>query len=342
MRRILFNVLPLILAVLCSGCIKSEMTLTFELSPDVNTQCRLVYYASARNGGMLKETAADISAGKAEMKLPQRYPSIIYLFSTAAKSPSAIIYAKGGDKIVVSGKSRDISEWDIKGNDITDELTSWRLKNKSVLNSHNEEKVNQAVATYVKEHPSSEASVILLYVYFTRRGHEEEFSGLLAKVKRSLLEDKKLMNALSSADLIAGLPDTPRYPSRIIMLGEEGYADTLSLAKGKGTLLLFCNGRGSVDNISADSLKSIVARRGEKTVAELYMDGDSVSWRRHLASDSIAGMRRLWMPLATADSLSMNMGIRRAPYYVVFDSNGKVVYRGDKWKDASKKFESLP
>ena len=334
--------LPLLLILVLPGCIKNEMTITFDLAPNVNTPCRIVYYASAKKGGMLKESYAQITNGKGEMKLPQGYPSIMYLFSSSGKNPSAVIYAERGDKIVVTGKESDISGWDIKGNDITDELTAWRLKNKGLIVGNNEDKLNAAVAEYVKKNPDSDAAAVMLYVYFMRRGHENEFVSLAALLGKNVRENKKLMNALASADLLTGSVEEAKYPPAIVLTGSEGYADTLQLGNGTTTMLLFAADKKNSDStVSTDSLKKFIAKRNGKTVAELYTDSDSLAWRRHIDNDSVSGMKRFWMPLGLADSLSISMGVKRVPYYIILDSKGKEVYRGDNFEVASEKFTGI-
>lgn len=335
--RLLFAMLVILVL---TGCLKNRMTITFDLPKEVNTTCRIVYYASAKKGGMAREDFVPVNAGKGEMQLPQGNPSLMYLFSSTGKTPSALIYAERGDKILVTGKGNDPMGWEIKGNKITEALTEWRIKNKAALAGGDEEKINKAVAAYVRQNPGSEAAAIILYAYFMRRGHEDEFAALDAKLDKKLIGNKKLMGALSGADLLTGSVEAPKYPSEIILTGSEGYADTLKLGSGNSTMLVFRSASNRGEDIPKDSLKRMIAARGGKTVAELYMETDSLNWRRHVDNDSIQGMKRLWMPLGMADSLSITMAVRRAPYYILFDSKGKVLYRGDNFSDASSKFES--
>lgn len=315
------------------GCTRNEIKLSFEVSQGVNTPCRIVYYASDKRGGMMRETVVEISAGKSETTLPQRNPSLIYLFSPASKFPDIIIYGERGDKFKITGDSENIQEWKVSGNKTTDELTEWRLANAEILKGRDKEKLNAAVASYVDSHPDSRASAIILYVYFTRRGHEKEFSALESKIDKDIMEDADLMGALSQGDLLTGLSMEPRYPPMIVLHGEEGYADTLRTASGSEVMLLF---RANYDNtVSNDSIESLAKRKGYGVIAEIYVETDSSTWRRHVKQDSLPGVKRLWMPLGLADSLALEMDIRRLPYYVVFDAQGKETYRGDDWKAAA-------
>lgn len=330
-----------VLIVALTGCTKNEVTLNFELPSDVNMPCRIVYYASGKNAGMLRETVAEIAAGKGEIKLPQQYPGIIYLFSSGAKNPEALIYAKKGDEIIITGENSSISRWEIKGNKTTEALSRFRLENEDAIKSGDTEKLNRIVAQYIKENPSSAAAAIILYNYFRRQEHEKEFYSLQNSLDKSIMEDEKLRNALSAADLISNMPDKYSYPQRIVLHGDGGYADTLSLSKGKVSFIMFRGGKDSGNVLPLDSLNKLIERSKSLRMAEIYMDLDSLAWSRHVKADTVKNMKRLWMPLGTLDSVAISMGIRRIPYYVVLDSIRNEAYRGDDWKEALKKVKTL-
>lgn len=333
--------LPFLILILMAACTRNEVRLDFELTADVNEPCRLLYYASGKNGGTIRETVAEIHGGKGEIVLPTVYPSLIYLFSPSRKAPAIIMYASRGDKMVIRGGSGNVDDWEVAGNRVTEALSSWRKENATLIRDRdlNPQKLNEAVASYVKEHPDSPAAAIILYFYFLRRGHEREFYDLQSKLAKSVTSDEELMGALSMGDLISSLPDSPKLPERLVLTGESGYADTLPLSKGPATLLLFRASSG--DFIPADTLKALLRKSRTKKVAEIYMDMDSLGWRRSFRNDTVNGLARLWMPLGLADTMAIKMGVRRMPYYIVVDSKGKEAYRGDDWETAIGKFDSL-
>lgn len=339
MKR-LFPLIPLLaLLAMLPGCVKNQVKIVFRLEGDTNTPCRVTYYASNRKGGMMRETVAEITAGKGEIVLPQVRPAIIYLFSPSSTRPEALIYGARGEEFTVTGPGNDVALWHISGNSTTEALSEWRLENADLLKRRDAKGINRAVADYVKKHPDSKAAAIILYVYFERRGNEKEFENLEAVIDEDVRDDGELTGALSMADLFTGLPVKPTVPSRIIMTGVEGYADTLNLKDGRDHLLMFLKANDTSAALSADTLKALAARKGKGSVAELYLDSDSLGWRRHLR-DTVPGMHRMWMPMGLADSVAISMGVRRLPYYIVVDSKGKEVYSGDDRSAALGKFNS--
>lgn len=332
------------LAILLASCVKNEVTLSFTLPKDVNTPCRIVYYASGRNAGMLRETVVEIAQGKGEITLPQQYPGLIFLFSPSGRQPSVVIYAKRGEKFKISGQNANMAQWSVEGNKVSEELAAWRKENETALSSGSADagQLNKAVADYVKKHPESSASAIILYLYFQRKDHEKEFAGLYNSLGATLVHDPRLEVALSVGDLLGGIPEAPHLPRRIVLTGLDGFADTVSLSAGKGnTLLVFRKaGNASDTDVETDSLKALLSRKKRGVVAELHSEPDSMAWRRVLRRDTIEGMKRLWLPLGLADSVAIKMGVRRLPFYIVIDSKGKETYRGDDWNAAARKFEN--
>lgn len=340
-KKIMKGWLFLAIAIFLAGCTKNEAKLEFLLPKDVNEPCRILYYASAKDAAMIRETVVQIADGKGEVILPLRYPSVIYLFSPAQKQPAAILYGRRGDKFRISGRNGNVAEWEIKGNETTEALSRWRTENSKLIEakSSEPERLNEAVQKFVKANPSSPAAAIMLYCYYTRRDHEKEFQKLRSSLAKDVLDDEWLLGALSQADLLTTLPDTPSVPKNIVLVGESGYADTIEFTQEKGVLLMFRSPSDS--GVSIDSVKAVAGRNRKQKMAELYMDPDSMGWRRYLRKDTIKDIGRLWLPLGIADSMALTMGVIRTPYYIVIDPKGKKAYAGDDWEKAVKTFESI-
>lgn len=327
----------LILTLLLGSCAKKEFSLKFSLPKDANTPCKVLYYEADKGSGSYRETVVEITNGKGEARLAGRFPSLIFFFSTSALRPSAIAYARQGDRLEVTGNGDVITDWTISGNEITDSLTAWRLRNVGPLTSGNSKLLNSAVESYVKDNPSSGASMVLLYVYYDRSADTAGFDRLLASLDRKVTDDFDLTRALSVADLMTLLPSAPKIPRSLILRSDSGFADTLPLA-GRKSLLIFDGTRRSALRINTDSLKSLVERRGNGVVAEIIAEPDSMTWRRYLRNDTIKGLKRYWIPEGLADTMVIDLGIRKMPYYMVIGSDLKTLYRGTDWKEAAKKF----
>lgn len=336
------NILILLLVTILFGsCKKNEVKLTFQLNGGVTMPCRILYYASDKKKGFIRETMADIRGGAAEIVLPERNPSLFYLFEPSKQFPAAIFYAERGDELTVTGTGDNIAEWRISGNKVSEELSEWRIKNTAVLKKNDPTEINAAVKEYVEKHTDSMAALIILYFYYNRRDNETEFFNLQSKFNKKVLDNEEFMNALSTPDIMTGLVDKPRIPAQLVMRGKSGGLDTVRLTSGKGTLLVFKGNVSGVNEITESSLKSLSEKTEGKTIAEIWADTDSLAWRRHVETDTVTTIKRLWMPLGVVDNTALSLGIRRIPYYIVVDPKGNEIYRGDSSSEAVKQFENI-
>lgn len=322
----------LLLCLIFCSCIKNEVNVEFSLPKDLKAVYRIVYYASDKKRGMIQQTAVDIVDGNAAIKLPTRYPSIVYLFAPSQTQPGLMFYAERGDKITISGNNSDMMQWKVGGNSINDEWTEWRIKNKDALASRSDEKINQAVAKYVKENPKSELSLILLYLAYSRKSDPEGFNSLYAGIDKKVLDNSELVNVLSNGDMLGGPASKGAVPGNLILTGEDGFADTINLKNGKTAMLVFRSGKN--DSYRADQIGALKDLRkefpdtGKYILVDIYADSDSTQWHRSIEKDSLKDVRHLWLPLGLVSNEAMNMGIDILPYYIVTDGNGKASYSG--------------
>lgn len=326
-------------SLLLLSCTKNEVKVTFALPADDNTPCRIIYYISDKQGGVMREAVAEITAGKGEIILPERFPALFYIYGHSQKQTPVVFYAAKGAKIAVSGESQNVEEWDVKGNETTDSLSAWRLRNLKILREGDAAGINREVEKYVVAHRNSEAAAIILYVYYNRREDYRGFFTLRSKLAPEVLKDEMLADALSMADLMADAPEARKTFPDLILADEEGYADTISFGKGKKVMMMFRASLEDAREVKNDSIINLAERMKDHILAEVYMETDSLSWQRHVRNDTLQGVKRLWMPLGPADEAAAMMGVTRSPYYIVVDSLGHETYRGDDWEKAARQFE---
>ena len=330
----------LVTVCLLTGC-KPEFTVEFDLEQDVNTTCRLVYYASSSKQGMVMEPVAGIENGKGKVIAPTKYPSIVFLFQTSSSVPSAIFYAERGDKIKITGKGSNPMDWEIKGNSLSEEWSEWRLANKDAIMRGGKD-LNEAIGKYVEKNPSSKLSAALLILQYSRRDDEEGFMKLFNSLKPGATSDKQLMNALSVADMPGGELEAGGNLSTMVLSAPSGNADTLRFNRGVASIVIFRDSRNrDFLGEESDSLRSLLKSYPDSTsrmIARISFDPDSMSWINSLRTDSLKNIAKGWMPHGLADSTAIALGVRRTPYYVVADGKGKRIYGGSDLREAVEKF----
>lgn len=351
-----------VLALFTSACIRNEFTVTVSLPSAINNTYRVVYYAHDKRGGFTQETAITVAKGHGEMKGITRLPTCVLIFEGSSLSPAAAFYVERGDKIEITGESASPYKWEIKGNDLTDELSEWRLENANLISLNNIEGVNAAVEKYVSANPENPLSALLIALYYDRRFDSVErsentgkkgqpgktLSGmeqLIAKL-RGKAADESLLNITGRSDMILHEEASRNrtLPNRIILQTDGNGVDTVSLAGGKPSLLLVRRYSADGDYAAMDSLKSALRQyrdSARRNIVELYLAADSSSWQNAISHDTLRGAVRARMPREYAEPLLMEAGITRAPWLIVTDGKGKIRYYGPSPAKALATFRSL-
>lgn len=335
----------IIFTLFFTGCVKNEFDIKFELAPSINGPYRVVYYASDKEKGWIIETVSDVNQGRGLLHGATRYPSVVYIFSPVSSGIRCVLYVERGDKITLTGSEADPILWEVKGNALSEECSQWRLENKAVLISSDPAEINKAVASYVKKNPESKLSTFLLSVYYSRVENEKEYLALRASLQPKALDNEELMRALSMADMPDGLLTSPAAGRAFTITGANGDPCKLNPKSDKASLLAFRDEDGNFFRSETyDSLKAISRAyqdSAKRLIADLYLGPDSALWIRSVRMDTIKNVVRGWMPRGLADSVSMAMGVRRLPYFIVLDNKGEQVYRGDHLGKASEAFHRL-
>lgn len=333
----------LCLAIFAGSCSKNEFEMDFQLSEEVKSTFRVLFYASDSRGGRLIETAAILSNGKAHVVCPARNPSLVYLYTSSASKFPLIIYARRGNDIKIYGSSPNPNTWTVSGNDINEELSRWRNDNDSLLSSSSAEDHNQAVENFVKKNPSSPVSAILLLTSFSRADNDSLFRSLWRSL-RGEAADPEWVRLAGRADVLSTAVRLPARLKNVVMRSLANGTDTLHADSVKGSLFFFWHNSLNDRRQRFDSIRALAKHFPDsvsRIIADVNLDADSLSWKSSLRSDSLKKVNRLWAPAGLADRRLMKFDVPRSPYYIVFAPDGKQIYRGDNATEAFDAFRSL-
>lgn len=321
--------------VLTAACAKNEVRIDISANPALSSAYRLLWLASSNSQSFYGETVISVQQGKGAVKIPTRYPTVVFLFRTSDSRPVSFFWAERGDKISITASSDNPAEWDIAGNTVNEELTAWRHANKAMLQraAYEPDAANKAVADYVGKNPDSKVSTLLLLCVFDRSADEDQFARLWNCLDGDA-RDERLLNAVSRADFLDRETASPAALRNITMRSLKG-KDTLRISRSKATLLYF-SGFDSESPAHRDTLRALAKAfpdSSRRVIADIFLEPDSSLWRRTALRDSVAGLYHLWTPLSFSDPEVERLGVSRAGSFIVSDSKGKQLYRG---RDAAK------
>lgn len=311
------------------SCKKNGFQMDFSLPENLSANYNVTYYASGKNGGITVQAVASVQAGVCQLMGATYNPTLVYVWERKQIFP-LVIYVERGQKIKISGETGSPLDWDVAGNDINGELTSWRLENAEILVKGDEEQINRAVEEYVRSNPSSPASTLILLCYFTRNNNESLYSELFASLRGEAKNDRWISMVGRSDQLSTNSSYPARLYSMVMRSAEDG-ADTLRFCHHGPTLIFFWNNGMNERKEIFDSVKVLLKETPDtlrRTIADICVDSDSISWRGPLKKDSVDGLVRLWAPLSLAEPDLIKLKVNAIPYYIVFDSLGYQSYRG--------------
>ncbi len=324
------SVAVFLLALLASGgCVRNEIKVDFKLPENVNDAYKITYYASDPVKGWYVETVAAVQRGKVRIVCATRNPTIVFIMESGSM-PRAAFYAERGDKIKITGDSRDPLSWNISGNKLTEEWSRWRLESRSALASGDPVKINRVVSNYVKKNSERPLSTLLLLIYFDRRADEAGFHELWGMLKDKALEPK-WMQLVSRSDILREAPAFAGKPDTIILHTYGNGIDTLKLGQ-KPMLLYFWRENDPRRSESIGILGDLVKEfpdSASRVMADVCFDPDSIGWQSVIIRDSLDKVIRGWNFHGETDSVMMRAGVERTPWFIVFDARGKRTYAGD-------------
>lgn len=337
-----FAFLFLIIALGLGSCSKNEFFIDFSLPENVEVNYDVVYYADSKKGGAWVQTVAPLLAGKFNLHGITVLPTLVYVSNHTYPIP-VVIYAEKGDKINIIGEEAFPYTWKVEGNGINQRLSEWRNENAELLAKADRQLINKAVKEYVEKNQDDPVSTILLLTSFFRAEDEPLFESLLRQLSGKAGEDKWL-NLVARSDQPTFALSTPARLKSVAFRKYPKGIDTLRTASSDAGLLIFWttsleNRREffkEIKEFSADFPDS-----SKRIIADICLDADSLAWRNYVRQDTLKGVARLWTPQGPADKDIMKLGVKRTPFFIVFDKEGNQKYRGAEPDSAFSSFRKL-
>lgn len=320
------------LSMLFCSCVKNEFKVVVDLPESVTSTYRLVYYASDSRGGLSLESAMAVTKGKGEFTGTTKNPALVLIFDGSSSTPSAAFYARRGDKIRVTGPDSDPTMWRINGNAVTDQITEWRLANQEAIERREQEKINKSVAEYVKKNPDSPAATLIFSVWYDSNLTPDESQKLMGMLKGDAIESQ-LLECVARLDLLEVL--TEQQPVKvlkdIVVQGLPTGRDTLRCDRGVATAILIRSDKYADDRKALETLREMAKSHpdsSKRNLAELYLAADSSAWVNAIRRDTLKGVLRARIPHEFADPTIISVGATKAPWWVITDKKGKIIYSG--------------
>lgn len=337
------------MALMLGGCAKNEFKVDFEFPKDHVGNYMMTYYAWDSHGGRWIEHTVSIQEGKASVDGVTRLPTLVYVSDASRPGNSMVIYAERGDKIKVSGDGKDMAEWTVTGNKLSERWSEWR---KTAYAKKDDRKAfEKSIEEYVVKNPKDELSAILLLTEWNRRENPEGFVRLWNKTDKGA-RGQRLIDMCGVTDLlgvqfITNADGNLEYVKdtkmrKLPLRTRDRGLDTLVF--DRPAILYFYGENSAARREAADSLKIMMRAypdSSKSVMADIYMDSDSITWVNAIRRDSLKTMVRAWQPRGMAEPSMARLGVTRLPWFVVKDKNAHEAYAGGDLAEALAAFRKL-
>ncbi len=263
--------------------------------------------------------------GKVEMRINLPRATLAEAFTLDNRRLFSVI-GKNGDEISVKMKLDDPSSLKVEGNEPSATYARITAANDSLLRHGSEEEINRFISREIHAAPSSMASTMLLINFFITPGHELQADSLL----NAIAADARPSWLSGSFTSMLGSQLAAMVKNEVTNMSIHTGSDTtvrFNPSMQSYSLILFSDTRkpDSIVGRLRSLRKDFKLRR--LAMLEISIARDTTLWKDAISSDS-SRWQQAWLPGGVGSQQLRNLAIPKIPYYIVADSTGKFVYRG--------------
>ena len=291
MKRIAYIVMAAMLLIAAACSSPSEVSITGEIEGAGSADVVVTYFA--RGGVQRKSVTAN--DGRFTVNFESSTSTLAMVTLDDGRLIAPLVVANG-DKIDLKANVDDPSKLKVTGSEQSELIARWVADNSALLRQSNDSLVNRAVADFVGKNTDRLASTAVLITYFRSAGNEvtaDSLFSLLSGQARAA-EVVQGFNSVVSAQLVSSVRGNLPYM----------------------TLYERCD---STINFYPAAHASY---RPEQSAAP-----DSATWIESLEIKA-PEWDQVWLMASVGTPAVRELAIPRLPYYIVADSTGRQLYRG--------------
>lgn len=315
-----------VLCFILMGCSNENFRIVGEL-PDAKEQSLSAIYV---NEAGVQSVKIPIVEGRFELEGLSPNYTVLYLYD-GKKNIITKIVLKNGDKIKIKGTLKHRALLDIKGNDVMEDWNKFRKENHLLYSEEgNETELDTKIEDYVENNGDKLASLVILLHDYSDLSNTERVHELLNMIKEEKRE-AQLMKAY--ADMNAELlkkSDRAQFHS-FEFLNDKDSVQVFMPVRSKMSVIYFCSNDDADRKEIVTELDSLYSHYGDKKklqVADVMLDSDTTRWKRSVRREK-KKWKRYWAVGGMLNKSLKDVEIKSTPEFMVLDSVGQSVYRGD-------------
>ena len=294
------------------------------LADGASINLRFLYYTN----NAVRSALTASTDGKFELEGHSPAPTAVDVYDNEYRLLGRFI-AENGDDITITIDRKNPYNNKVKGNPLSDELTSFYNSYADTLSSADIATRNRAVAAYASAYPDSPVALMLLATEFDASDRNDAI--LCDSLLRSLSSAAHVIDlAVPFASITAHIADTAaRQPIHALTYkAKNNRTQTVSTSRSAYSAIAIRDSHHGRDSVLEAIRKLAKHRKKEKfALLDLNVDSDTLVWTRTTKNDS-ADWQQGWAAGAVSGLTLGHLGIPAVPYFILVDSTGRQLFRG--------------
>ncbi len=280
------------------------------------------FWVYSTDGGIIGFDTIPVRSGRFSYDVELRHPStLVIVFPNYSEQP---VFAEAGEEVSMKGDASHLKEIVIEGTDDNEMMTELRMQ----LNETAPPDIQKVVGQFIRENPSSLASIYLLQRYFliTRTPDYKEAAELTTMLLEhhpesgQLIELQKRLKGLQGGQLKSKLP-------KFTAVDIKGRRVTEKDLKGKVNVVSVWASWSYSSQEMQRRLKSLKTKYGDKLgVVSICLDASPSACERSIRRDSLKWSTvcdgRMW-----ENPLLSKFGIADVPANIITNEKGVILER---------------
>lgn len=303
---------------------------TFKISADIagmgNQQLHIVFLGDSG----VTDAFIAVNDGKFKIKGNSSEPTIVS-FLDSQRKPLFRVAACGGETIEITGDINNPHHYTCKGSDVAKEWMEFESKNADLYDQPNPAPLDQAIEQYIKEHPSSLVSTLLLVADYS-----DLSSSKAEQLLNSIEADKRPESLIASMQQLHATAKPITQLHSMMLCNTQDDFEALVPSKANINVLHLWNMNDAARRSTVAAMRKLAAQYQDALqIADINVGNDTTGWHAVAKSDS-AAWSHYWAPGSILDPAVADLHIRQLPLIIVADNQGRQLFRGSDINTATK------
>lgn len=325
------KIVRLLMAVVAAaavwGCGHGDrFTVKGEVSGKPSMNLRIVYYTDGKV--VTGVTAARDGSFTFDGHAPEN--ALVEIYDNDYRLLGRLVARDGDDVQAVLDRDNRYAI-SLKGNDISEQWAEFLNSNADALEAG---KGEHAIADYVSAHRDTPLSALLVVTEWNTSGH----GAVSADSLLSLINPEcRASGMIAGYDAILARVSSSTSHTRIVNIPylASGNVHKMFRPRDSRLSLIAVSNSGSERDSIVAQLRRLSPHQGRNHlgIIDLSVDPDTLAWHRAVMNDS-ATWAQGWVAGAISGQALQRLGLPRVPYFIVTDSLGEQLWRGESPQDA--------